>query len=87
MSRSRKLPILKDTPRNYNKSAIYWRTVRRVINDRVRYYREDIDDEVLPDPKEVVNDYDYIDYTSDMRFISSNSSEIKKDWAKRIGRK
>jgi len=87
MSRSKKLPISKDSPRNYNKSAMYWRTVRRVINDRIRYYQETLDDEVLPDPKEIVNDYEYNDYIYDYRFISGNSSEIKKYWAERFGRK
>ena len=87
MSRSRKLPISKDCPRNYNKSAIYWRTVRRVINDRIRYYQDDLDDVTLPSPEEIINDYDYIDYIYDYRFLSPDSSENKKYWAERFGRK
>lgn len=57
MSRSYKLPIIKDKPRNYKKSAWYWRRVRRVL--RQFLYREDY----IPEPKEIVNDYDYSDYT------------------------
>jgi len=87
MSRSRKLPILKDSPRNHKKSADYWRTVRRVINDRIRYHQETIDDISLPEPKEIVNDYDYIDYVCDLRFLSPDTTENKKHWAERLGRK
>jgi len=87
MSRSKKVPILKDRPRNYNKAAMYWRPIRRVINARVRHFQEDLDDETLPDPKEIVNDYDYIDYIYDYRFLSADSPENKKYWAERFGRK
>lgn len=63
MSRSRRKPIVKDRPRNDKKSSLYWRIVRRVINDKVRQITKTPDDEVdLPEPKEIVNDYDYSDY-------------------------
>lgn len=87
MSRSRKKPILKDRPRNIKKSSLYWRTVRRVIKDRVRYYQDSIDDENLPLPEEIVNDYDYCDYIWDSRFISPDASQERKEDAKRLGRK
>lgn len=68
MSRSRRKPIIKDRPRNAKKSSLYWRVVRRVINDKVRqmfiYPEKEID---LPEPKEIVNDYDYSDYKIDYR--------------------
>lgn len=78
MSRSRRKPIIKDRPRNAKKSSLYWRVVRRVINDKVRqmftYPEKEID---LPEPKEIVNDYDYSDYKIDYRdpdwkYITSN---------------
>ena len=87
MSRSRKLPIHKDSSRSTKKSSEYWRTIRRVIKSRVRYYNETIDDETLPLPEEIINDYDYCDYIWDSRFISESSSQDRKDLAKRMGRK
>lgn len=63
MSRSRKKPIIKDRPRNAKKSSLYWRVVRRVINDKVRQILTNPEKEPdLPEPKEIVNDYDYSDY-------------------------
>lgn len=68
MSRSRRLPIVKDRPRNAKKSSLYWRTVRRVINEKVKSYLIAPSDDVsLPEPKEIVNDYDYSDYKFDYR--------------------
>lgn len=68
MSRSRRLPIVKDRPRNDKKSTLYWRTVRRVINEKVKFYLIAPSDDVnLPQPKEIVNDYDYSDYKIDYR--------------------
>ena len=87
MSRSRKLPIYKDGPRSNKKSSEYWRTVRRVIKDKVRFYQETVDDEILPLPEEIINDYDYCDYIWDSRFVTENSTETQKDWARRLGRK
>ena len=87
MSRSRKLPIYKDSSRSTKKSSEYWRTIRRVIKSRVRYYNETIDEETLPVPEEIINDYDYCDYIWDSRFISESASQDRKDDAKRMGRK
>ena len=87
MSRSTKKPIYKDSPRNHNRAAVYWRTVRRVINAKIRYYQEDVDDITIPIPQEVVNDYDYIDYRWDGRFISDNDSEYLKKLSESLGRK
>ena len=75
MSRSRRKPVVKDKPRNENSGAKYWRAVRRVTNKRVKYLNENIDDEILPVPKEIVNDYDYSDYRWDLRF---RDDEISK---------
>lgn len=68
MSRSKRKPIIKDRPRNTKKSSLYWRIVRRVINDKVRQISANPDVEPdLPTPKEIVNDYDYCDYKIDYR--------------------
>lgn len=75
MSRSRKKPIVKDGPRNQKKGAKYHRAVRRVTNEKIRYLNEELDDNVIPDPKEIVNDYDYSDYKFDFRFDDDEISE------------
>lgn len=75
MSRSRKKPIIKDGPRNYKKSSNYWRRIRRVTKDKVRYLQEKLEDENIPDPKEIINDYDYSDYRFDLRFDNNEMSE------------
>ena len=67
MSRSYKQPILKDSPRNFKKSAIYWRTIRRVINYTIKNFRNNIDEMILPKEKTIVNDYDHEDWVSDCR--------------------
>ena len=87
MSRSRKLPIHKESSRSHKKSSEYWRTIRRVIKDKVRFYNETIDNEVLPIPEEIINDYDYCDYIWDSRFVTEDSTEFAKVWNKRLSRK
>jgi len=67
MSRSYKQAVIKDSPRNFKKSQIYWRTIRRVINYTIRKFRNNLDEMILPKEKSIVNDYDYSDYTSDCR--------------------
>jgi len=54
MSRSVKKPIVRDKP----STRWYWRTTRRIINQKVRNGEED-----LPSEKSIINDYDYSDYT------------------------
>ena len=68
MSRSTKQPIIKDRPRNYKKSTFYWRTIRRVIKNAIRSNEEEI-----PNPKEIINDYDYSDYKFDYRFSKKDN--------------
>jgi len=75
MSRSRKKPIIKDRPRNYKKSSNHWRTIRRVTKDKIRFLQETLEEEIIPDPKEIINNYDYSDYRFDMRFLSDEISE------------
>jgi hypothetical protein len=75
MSRSRRKPVINDAPRNHKKSSLYWRTVRRVTNEKVKYLNETLDDETLPDPKEIINDYDYSDFQYDLRFRNDEMSK------------
>jgi hypothetical protein len=86
MSRSRRQPIIKDRPRNEKKSSLYWRIVRRVINNKVRQIIKTDEDEVdLPEPKEIVNDYDYCDYVIDYR--DPGWSEKHKEYIEKQKRK
>jgi hypothetical protein len=78
MSRSKKEPIIKERPKNHRKSTEYWRRVRRVINQAVRkLFYKDEDEVVIPNPKQIVNDYDYSDYTMYMRGISKPTDREK----------
>jgi hypothetical protein len=76
VSRSRRKPIIQDRPRNSKKSASYWRPVRRVMNQTVRGLNEESEDEIIPNPQEIVNDYDYSDYKFDMRW--DDDETVKK---------
>lgn len=71
MSRSRKKPIVKDK----TDGSKYHRTIRRVTNQKVKYLEDELDDEGLRDPKEIINDYNYSDYRHDLRF---RDDEISK---------
>lgn len=70
MSRSIKKPIIKDKPRNHKRTSEYWRKVRRSTDNKLRTYLvdidgenlQDIDEPFLPQPREIVNDYDYCDW-------------------------
>lgn len=86
MSRSRRKPIVKDRPRNEKKSSLYWRIVRRVINGKVRQIiKTDEDETDLPQPREIVNDYDYCDYIIDYR--DPNWSEKHREYIEKQKRK
>jgi hypothetical protein len=86
MSRSRRKPIVKDRPRNEKKSSLYWRIVRRVINGKVRQIiKTDEDETDLPQPREIVNDYDYCDYVIDYR--DTNWSEKHREYREKQKRK
>jgi hypothetical protein len=85
MSRSRRQPIVKDRPRNEKKSSLYWRIVRRVINGKVREIVKNDDEINLPEPKEIVNDYDYCDYVIDYR--DPSWSEKHKEYIEKQKRK
>lgn len=86
MSRSYKQPILKDSPRNFKKSAIYWRTIRRVINYTIKNFKNNWDEMILPKEKTIVNDYDHEDWISDCR-NNNNCYCIRKYGTKKCTRK
>lgn len=79
MSRSRRKAIIKDCPRNFKKSSNYWRTVRRVLKEKVKLLQETDDEQKIPKPQEIVNDYDYSDYRFDLRFDKSNDYREKAE--------
>lgn len=70
MSRSTKKPIIKDKPRNHKRTSEYWRKVRRSTGNKLRTHLvgidsedfQDMDEPFLPQPREIVNDYDYCDW-------------------------
>lgn len=68
MGKSRKRPIYKDkgiAKRKYNS------IVRSNINQKIREAvnkSTELDELVLPNPKSIINDYDYCDYIIDLRF-------------------
>ena len=57
MSHSYKKPIVKQKNRNFKKSTIYWRRIRRVINYTIRKFRNNLDGMILPKEKSIINDY------------------------------
>jgi len=68
MSRSVKKPVYNDS--GWMKRG-YWKAVRTATKTRVRglLLTDDLDEAVqqIPDPRTVVNDWDYRDYTIDAR--------------------
>jgi len=83
MSRSTKKPIVKDSNRNFKKSTIYWRQIRRVTKQFVRKLNKENTDSInIPQPKEIVNDYDYCDYIIDYR-----DNWAGEEYTKKISRK
>lgn len=87
MSRSKKkFPIIKDRPRNYKKSSLYWRKIRRVWTSVVKGNRNP-EELVLPDPKQVVNDYDYSDYHIDYTLFLDINPEYYSEQIKKVKRK
>lgn len=86
MSRSYKKPILQDRPRNYKISSYYWRPIRRIWKQIINKFMDNPIEDIqvkkeitLPDPKEIINDYDYCDWITsgyiftDDEFITKNS--------------
>lgn len=71
MSRSKRKAIYKDSGVT---TAEYWRTIRRIWKQKVdQFYKQenfmywDFDDS-LPNPKSLINDYDYCDYIVDYEY-------------------
>jgi hypothetical protein len=95
MSRSIKIPILKQKHHNYKRTYAYWRPIRSRVNQIVRGYATkyddsiyDLDDEFedkfdleinvmdknsimlgtdIPNPRSLINDWDYCDWFWDYR--------------------
>lgn len=86
MSRSKRKAIVKDK----GLKCLYHKTCRRVIKQSIkRFLKEDPDIIAIPNPKEIMNDYDYSDYTIDYEYSSWNntSNSSHNDWVEKIRRK
>lgn len=84
MSRSTRKPIIKDRPRNHKKSSLYWRSVRSTIKQSIREISqlEDKEDFEIPNPKEIVNDYNYCDYVFDYEHY-----DLDEEYKQKLSRK
>lgn len=76
MSKSYKKPIYKD--KGWAKD-IYHKKLRVNVNQALREAAKsgDVEDLILPEAREVVNDYEYSDYTWDARFDDNDELKIK----------
>lgn len=72
MSRSKRKPYIKDKPRNHKRTTLYWSRIRSVIKNKLR--SSNLEDVVLPNPREIINDYDYCDYS----FLSEDDKHTRK---------
>ena len=81
MGKSYKKSIIKDSPRNYKKSSMYWRKVRRVQ----KQFISENEDVISPHPKSIINDYDHTDYIFDYEYtITGNKyKEIKEKYKRK----
>lgn len=89
MSKSKKLPIYKDGLGKEHR--LMRRRIRRSTALKIKDILSLLDRESydIPNPKTIVNDYDWCDYILDCRF-SSNSPKWAEHWnetAKKISRK
>lgn len=86
MTRSVKLPIYKDGTAKEHR--LFRRRIKRLIRQKVRDIKNLKDPELyeIPNPKSLVNDYDWCDYIFDMRTINlirpSYSNKTDEDWVK-----
>lgn len=85
MSKSRKLPIFKDK----GLKVIYHRIVKRRIKNYLksnflRLQDEDFDCNI-PNPKTIVSDYNYSDYTIDLRY--EKGKRWGEEWKAKFSRK
>lgn len=85
MSKSRKLPIFKDK----GLKGIYHRIVKRRIKNYLksnflRLQDEDFDCNI-PNPKTIVSDYNYSDYTIDLHY--EKGKRWGEEWKAKFSRK
>ena len=79
MSRSRRKAIYKDKG-----IRPYWRHVRRSINNAVRdiFHLADKEDYNIPNPREIIDDWEYCDYKFDCEYKQKDS-----EWKEKLTRK
>lgn len=80
MSKSRRLPIYKDGFAREHR--MMRRRIRRSIKLKVKDILSLIDKDIydIPNPKTIVNDYDWSDYTIDHR--TTRKSHFTNEWEK-----
>ena len=78
MSRSFKVPVWKEGKGSERKSIR--RTIRRVIKNVVKSIKslKDLDSYEIPNSKTIVNDYNYSNYTIDLRGKNFSQEEKAK---------
>lgn len=82
MSKSKKLPIYKDGSGSLHK--FLRKRIRRVTKMKVKDILSLLDKESydIPNPKTIVNDYDWCDYVLDYRFWVKPKYKILDSWNK-----
>ena len=80
MSRSKRLPIIKDKPRNQKRTSLYWRPIRRIWKEIINSYK--YEDELYP--IEEIDSYktekDYLNRYSTNDLIFPESKTIINDY-------
>lgn len=74
MSRSKRKPIVKDKPSVGKRK--YHRKIRRVTKSKVKSIEED---DILPLPQDLINDWNYCDWFIDFR----NNAKYKKKYSRK----
>ena len=87
MSRSYRIPIIKQKPRNYKRTSAYWRPIRSRINQIVRGYSKRYDDSIYDLDDELEDPFDLeinvIDNNAIMLGTDIPSPKtLIKDWIK-----
>jgi len=87
MSKSYKKAIYKDGSGKEHKELR--RRIRSSTKNYIRTHKDELinGDIVLPDPKEIVNCYDWCDYKYDCEYDPPIDEESKKYWKEKLSRK
>ena len=89
MSRSYRKPYIKDKPRNYKRTSLYWRTIRRVWNNEMKCSKFWDEDFSFTNRKSIYNQYDYCDYKFEIYYDKEKDNRMKifRGWTKEVVKK